>query len=218
VTVSGKDRADAIAPIPPARKAAAEAAAAGGCAESLADHLEGDAVGLSATYWLDRDEDDGAPPRSVSVRFVGERVGTDDLRDRFERLENVEGLPAGSGQASITTRVVGINAGEWQVTAVPMAAATAAAGSPGLPGHAVDDPDAVGAAAARSGCAPGGVGGPPPLPGALFVGAVASYTLGRQLLFPLRREPRRTSAGRLGTLAVSALIAVAALLASALAA
>lgn len=60
--------------------------------------------------------------------------------------------------------------------------------------------------------------GPLPLPGALFVGAVASYTLGRQLLFPLRREPRRTSAGRLVTLTASGLIAGAALLASALAA
>jgi phosphatidylglycerol:prolipoprotein diacylglycerol transferase len=37
--------------------------------------------------------------------------------------------------------------------------------------------------------------GPLPLPGALFVGAFAVYTLGRQLLFPLRAEPRRTSAG-----------------------
>lgn len=60
--------------------------------------------------------------------------------------------------------------------------------------------------------------GPLPLPGALFVGAVAAYTVGRQLLFPLRYEPRRTSAGRLLTLAAAGLVVVAAVLASVLAA
>ncbi|MBW0113545.1 prolipoprotein diacylglyceryl transferase, partial [Pseudonocardia sp. KRD-182] len=58
--------------------------------------------------------------------------------------------------------------------------------------------------------------GPLPLPGALFVGAVAAYTVGRQLLFPLRREPRRTSTGRLLTLAAAGLVVVAAVLASVL--
>jgi len=38
------------------------------------------------------------------------------------------------------------------------------------------------------------LGGRLPLPGAVFVGAL--YTAGRQLLFPLRGEPRRTRAGR----------------------
>lgn len=56
--------------------------------------------------------------------------------------------------------------------------------------------------------------GPRPLPGALFVGAVAAYTLGRQLLFPFRREPRRTSAGRLLTLVAAGLVVVAAVVAS----
>jgi len=59
---------------------------------------------------------------------------------------------------------------------------------------------------------------PLPLPGALFVGAFAAYTLGRQLLFPLRGEPRRTSAGRLLTLAAAALAVVLAVLGSLLAA
>ncbi len=59
---------------------------------------------------------------------------------------------------------------------------------------------------------------PLPVPGALFVDGVATYTVGRQLLFPLRREPRRTSAGRLVTLVVAGLVAIAAMLVSAAAA
>ena len=53
-----------------------------------------------------------------------------------------------------------------------------------------------------------------PVPGALFVGAVALYTGGRQLLFPLRHEPRRTPTGRIGTLVTAATIAVAAIVAA----
>ena len=60
--------------------------------------------------------------------------------------------------------------------------------------------------------------GPSRLPGALFVGSFAIYTVGRQLMFPLRNEPRRTSAGRLLTLAAAALVAVLAVLGSLLAA
>lgn len=60
--------------------------------------------------------------------------------------------------------------------------------------------------------------GPLPLPGALFVGALAIYTFARQLLFPLRGEPRRTSAGRLVTLAAAVLVAALAVLGSLLAA
>jgi phosphatidylglycerol:prolipoprotein diacylglycerol transferase len=37
---------------------------------------------------------------------------------------------------------------------------------------------------------------PPPIKGAVFVGAVAAFTLARQLLLPLRAEPRRSSIGR----------------------
>lgn len=58
---------------------------------------------------------------------------------------------------------------------------------------------------------------PLPLPGALFVGTLASYTLARQLLFPLRREPRRTSTGPLLTLVGAVLVTAAAFLASVLA-
>ena len=59
---------------------------------------------------------------------------------------------------------------------------------------------------------------PLPVPGALFVGGVAAYTASRQLLFPLRREQRRTSSGRRLTLIASVLTVCAALAVSVLAA
>ncbi|HZP94895.1 MAG TPA: prolipoprotein diacylglyceryl transferase family protein [Candidatus Limnocylindria bacterium] len=47
----------------------------------------------------------------------------------------------------------------------------------------------------------------PLLPGALFVGAVAAYALGRQFILPLRSDPRlRSSTGRLVTVTVAALV------------
>ena len=44
--------------------------------------------------------------------------------------------------------------------------------------------------------------------GVVFVGATASYTLARQLLFPLRDNPRNTAHGRILTMALAALIVV----------
>lgn len=52
--------------------------------------------------------------------------------------------------------------------------------------------------------------------GIVFVAAIAAYTLGRQLLFPLRDLPRRTAHGRVFTMAVAGLVLVAALAAVAL--
>ncbi len=47
----------------------------------------------------------------------------------------------------------------------------------------------------------------PLLPGALLVGAVAAYTLGRQLILPLRSDPRmRSSTGRTVTVVLAALV------------
>ena len=45
---------------------------------------------------------------------------------------------------------------------------------------------------------------PPQVPGTLFVGGLAAYVLGRQLLFPLRAQPRATRHGRVLTLAGAA--------------
>ena len=48
--------------------------------------------------------------------------------------------------------------------------------------------------------------GPPAPAGVVFVGALAAYTLGRQLLFPLRDLPRHTANGRTLTAALAALV------------
>lgn len=45
--------------------------------------------------------------------------------------------------------------------------------------------------------------------GGLFVGAIAAYTLGRQALFGLRAEPRRTSSGRTLTIIAAAVVLAA---------
>lgn len=42
--------------------------------------------------------------------------------------------------------------------------------------------------------------------GVVFIGAIAAYTFGRQLLFPLRAGPRHTSHGRTITMALAALV------------
>lgn len=357
----------------------AEAVTAGGCAEKLADDLGGDQVGLTATYWLEPDEHGCTSSEPMTIRFVGERVGAtgQDPRDRFDRTEQVEGLPPDSGRVSITTKVVGVNPGQWRVAAAPVTGAAGGRSGPaglpvrrattrtrpapllhgpgvrqaawpalvllgvlvalvtqalllqrsvgawagamtvsvvavvvgylaakiwylalhrqslrrfvpagtciqgfllggfgslavgsllaGAPVGLLLDATAPGVflamAIGRPGCFLGGccVGrptssrwglwssdrrigvrripvqlleaamalaigtlalfsaGPLPLPGALFVGAVAAYTVGRQLLFPLRREPRRTSTGRLLTLAAAGSVVVTAVLASVLA-
>lgn len=47
-------------------------------------------------------------------------------------------------------------------------------------------------------------------PGLVFAAAIGAYTLGRQLLFPLRDPPRNTASGRIATLALAAAELVAA--------
>jgi phosphatidylglycerol---prolipoprotein diacylglyceryl transferase len=49
----------------------------------------------------------------------------------------------------------------------------------------------------------------PPAGGAVFAGALAAYTLIRQLLFPYRAEPRRTSLGRRASLIAAGLVLIA---------
>ncbi len=90
----------------------------GGCEQVL----EGDAIGLAATYCFDSG-DTHPGPDSVAVRFVGRRVGADgtgDARDRFDQIERVDGLVPGSGPVTITTKVVGIHPGQWRVLAEPV--------------------------------------------------------------------------------------------------
>ena len=49
----------------------------------------------------------------------------------------------------------------------------------------------------------------PPVAGAVFVAAVAAYTMTRQVLLPLRAEPRKTSIGRLLAMAAAAVVLMA---------
>ena len=61
------------------------------------------------------------------------------------------------------------------------------------------------------------VHGPPSMAGTTFVGSVAAYTLWRQLLLPLRAEPRKTTLGRPLTMAVAAAALIADIVVSAIA-
>ena len=57
----------------------------------------------------------------------------------------------------------------------------------------------------------------PSMAGTTFVGSVAAYTLWRQLLLPLRAEPRKTTLGRPLTMAVAAAALIADIVVSAIA-
>jgi phosphatidylglycerol:prolipoprotein diacylglycerol transferase len=59
------------------------------------------------------------------IRFTGSRVGVTgqpQRGDRFDQVEQVDGIVPGNGRVSVTTRAVGINAGRWRVTATPVRA------------------------------------------------------------------------------------------------
>lgn len=82
--------------------------------------------GLAATYSFKASTEGG--PSGVAIRFAGTRNGVKGKpgpRDRFERIERVGAIPAAGGRVAITTRVHGINAGEWRVTATPVEQPTA---------------------------------------------------------------------------------------------
>lgn len=72
---------------------------------------------LTPTYWFDPG---AAAPSAATIRFSGRRtgiVGRPMARDRFVQDEVVDGIVAGSGPVSVTTRVHGVNPGTWIVTA-----------------------------------------------------------------------------------------------------
>ncbi len=72
---------------------------------------------LTATYWFDPG---AAAPAAMTIRFSGQRtglVGRPGARARFVRDEAVDGIVAGSGPVSVTSRVDGVNSGTWIVTA-----------------------------------------------------------------------------------------------------
>src|SRR5206468_967414 len=73
---------------------------------------------LAVSYWFDPATHLG--PYPVTVRFSGRRVdvkGRLSPGDRFVQDETIEEVVLGSGPISLTTRVGGINPGEWVVTA-----------------------------------------------------------------------------------------------------
>ena len=81
-------------------------------------HADPQALGL--TYWFDAPV--SGEPAPVSIRFVGKRVGAGPKpgpRDRFDVVETIDVVVPGSGPIALTTRVRGITAGKWQVTAAP---------------------------------------------------------------------------------------------------
>jgi phosphatidylglycerol---prolipoprotein diacylglyceryl transferase len=84
---------------------------------------------LAVTYWFDPAPHVG--PYPVTVRFSGRRIdvkGRLSPCDRFVQDETIEEVVPGSGPISLTTRVRGINPGEWLVTARMLRSAHSAHG------------------------------------------------------------------------------------------
>lgn len=83
-----------------------------------ASRLDADSHGLTATFvW---DSGPAGAPHGATVRVSGRRTGVAgrrEARDDFVREERVGPIAPNSGPVSLTTRVNGINAGEWSVTA-----------------------------------------------------------------------------------------------------
>lgn len=76
---------------------------------------------VAATYWLDPGE--RGKPFAVRIRFSGRRrevKGKPEAADRFEVVETVRNVLPGSGPVAVTARAVGVNAGEWMVSAEPV--------------------------------------------------------------------------------------------------
>jgi phosphatidylglycerol:prolipoprotein diacylglycerol transferase len=89
-----------------------------GCAAAVS---EAGPHALAATYWMHART--SGSPQSVTIRFVGTRVGltgTPGPGDRFERFERVDGIATGCGRVAITTRISGVNQGRWRIAATPV--------------------------------------------------------------------------------------------------
>lgn len=75
-----------------------------------------EAIAVSHSF----DSGDEGDPYTATVRFRGQRVGVRGKpgpADAFVRDERVRGVVPGSGAVSVTTRVYGLEPGEWTVTA-----------------------------------------------------------------------------------------------------
>lgn len=76
---------------------------------------------LGLTYWFESPA--GEPMRPLTLALTGRRVGVQGEcgpGDAFSRQTNVGEIVPGSGRTAVTTRVSGITAGEWDVTAAPV--------------------------------------------------------------------------------------------------
>ena len=90
-----------------------------GCAPAVLEDLGMD--GVAPTYSFEAPDTGGV--YDLAVHFVGLRqdvAGEPGPRDRFERVERVEGLPANGEPAALTTRVQHVNGGDWRVVAEPL--------------------------------------------------------------------------------------------------
>jgi phosphatidylglycerol:prolipoprotein diacylglycerol transferase len=75
---------------------------------------------LAATYWFDPPAADAAQPYQVTIRFTGQRVGSEQAPqtgDQFIHEQTIERVIPGSGPVALTARIHGVNAGEWRVAA-----------------------------------------------------------------------------------------------------
>ena len=79
---------------------------------------------LRPSYWFDPGNGEVADPFSLTISFTGRRLnakGKPRPGDRFIHEQTVEGVVPGSGPAAVTTEIRGINPGEWEVAAAPLA-------------------------------------------------------------------------------------------------
>lgn len=93
---------------------------------------------VAATYWFD--PGDRGKPYTTRIKFTGRRVGVGgklEPADRFEQIEQVEGVLPGTGLVSVTTRAE--REGEWMVWAEPlMQTSRRGSGPTGRPRPATD--------------------------------------------------------------------------------
>ncbi len=96
---------------------APEVAAGGGGFDAYVARVAPEAVG--ATFWLDVPPETG-PADRVVLRVAGRRrQGNEEGpgNTHFDHEETVEGLVGGSGPVAVTTRLVDVQPGEWDLSA-----------------------------------------------------------------------------------------------------
>ena len=111
-----KSARSAVGQVPVAQAATAGCGCDGSFEEKMLEEI------VAATYWFEAEA--RGKPYSMAVFFKGHRVGLAgklQSHDRFEQVETVGGIVPGSGPVSVTARVHGVSAGEWIVTAEPLA-------------------------------------------------------------------------------------------------